>query len=63
MYLATRAPERSGGTASGLLNVGVGATMPHGKWVGDASYRFTPIFSPGGATLVNRLDLSVGYKF
>ena len=62
-YGVTLGKDLSGGTASGLLNVGVGATMPHGKWVGDASYRFTPIFSPGGATLVNRLDLSVGYKF
>lgn len=62
-YGVTLGKDLSGGTARGLLNAGVGITVPHGKWVGDASYRFTPIFSPGGATLVNRLVLSAGYKF
>lgn len=62
-YGVTLGKDLSGTSTSGLLNVGAGVTMPHGKWVGDASYRFTPIFSPGGTTLVNRLDLSVGYKF
>jgi hypothetical protein len=59
----TLGKDLSGTTASGLLNVGVGVSMPHGKWVGDASYRFTPIFSPGGMTPVSRLMFAFGRKF
>ena len=62
-YAVTLGKDLSGTSTSGLLNVGVGVTRPFGNWVGDASYRFSPIFSPGGATLVNRLVFSVGYKF
>lgn len=62
-YGVTLGKDLSGSSAGALLNVGVGATYPYGKWVGDASYRLTPIFSAGAATVVNRLNVSVGYKF
>ena len=62
-YGVTLGKDLGGTSVRPLLNTGVGITMPHGKWVGDASYRFTPIFTPGGATLVSRLNFGVGYKF
>ena len=62
-YGVTLGKDLSGSTAGGLLNFGVGATYPHGKWVGDASYRFTPMFNGGITTLVSRLNFAVGYKF
>jgi hypothetical protein len=62
-YGVTLGKDLAGSSAGGLLNVGLGATMPHGKWVGDASYRLTPIFSAGETTVVNRLNFGVGYKF
>jgi hypothetical protein len=62
-YGVTLGKDLSGSSAGALLNLGVGVTYPHGKWVGDASYRLTPIFSAGAATVVNRLNVSVGYKF
>jgi hypothetical protein len=36
---------------------------PHGKWVGDVSYRFTPIFAAGHMTPVSRFSFGVGRKF
>jgi hypothetical protein len=62
-YGVTLGKDLAGNSAGGLVNVGVGATMPHGKWVGDASYRLTPIFSAGETTVVNRLNFGIGYKF
>ena len=62
-YGVTLGKDLSGSTAGGLLNFGLGATMPHGKWVGDASYRLTPMFNAGVTTVVNRLNFSIGYKF
>src|SRR5579872_885087 len=62
-YGVTLGKDLSGSTVGGLANVGVGILMPHKKWVGEASYRFTPIFTNGETTPVNRLNFSIGYKF
>jgi hypothetical protein len=62
-YGVTLGKDLSGSSFGGLANVGVGITMPHKKWVGEASYRFTPIFTNGETTPVNRLNFSIGYKF
>jgi len=62
-YGVTLGKDLAGTSVGGLLNAGLGATMPHGKWVGDASYRLTPIFSAGETTVVNRLNFTIGYKF
>jgi hypothetical protein len=62
-YGVTLGKDLSGSSVGGLVNVGLGATMPHGKWVGDASYRLSPIFNGGAATVVNRLNFTIGYKF
>jgi opacity protein-like surface antigen len=55
--------DLAGSAAGALLNLGVGATHQYGKWVGDVSYRFTPIFAAGHATLVNRFSFGIGRKF
>lgn len=62
-YGVTVGKDLSGSTAGGLLNVGLGAIFPRGKWVGDASYRFTSMFNGGTTTLVNRLNFAIGYTF
>jgi hypothetical protein len=62
-YGVTLGKDLSGSSTGGLLNFGLGVSYPHGKWVGDASYRLTPIFGGGATTVVNRLNFGVGYKF
>jgi len=62
-YGVTLGKDLAGNSVGGLVNAGLGVSMPHGKWVGDASYRLSPIFSAGETTVVNRLNFGVGYKF
>jgi len=62
-YGVTLGKDLSGSSVGALINLGVGATYPYGKWVGDVSYRLTPMFTPGQATIVNRFVFGVGRKF
>lgn len=62
-YGVTLGKDLAGSSAGALLNLGVGAMYPHGKWVGDVSYRFTPIFAAGHMTPVSRFSFGVGRKF
>src|SRR5215471_6651561 len=62
-YGVTLGKDLSGSSVGALINFGVGATAPYGKWVGDVSYRLTPMFTPGQATYVNRFVFGVGRKF
>jgi hypothetical protein len=62
-YGVTLGKDLAGSSAGGLANVGVGVRLPHGKWVGDVSYRLTPMFTAGGTTVVNRLNFTVGRRF
>ncbi len=62
-YLVTVGTDLSGSSFGGLANVGLGASMPHGKWIGDISYRMSPMFTKGGTTFVNRLNFAIGRKF
>jgi hypothetical protein len=55
--------DLAGSSVGGLLNLGVGAMFPHGRWVGDVSYRFTPIFATGHTTPVSRFSFGIGRKF
>ena len=58
-----RIVDDTGHSTSALLNIGGGVTVPFGKWFGDVSYRFTPIFTPNQATKVSRFNFGVARRF
>jgi hypothetical protein len=62
-YGVTLGKDLAGSSAGGLANVGLGVRLPHGKWVGDISYRLTPMFTAGETTVVNRLNFTFGRRF
>jgi hypothetical protein len=62
-YGVTLGKDLSGTSTGGLLNVGVGAMMPFGRWFADVSYRFTPIFAAGETTPVSRVNFGLGRRF
>jgi hypothetical protein len=62
-YGVTIGKDLAGSSASALLNFGVGATAPYKDWSGEVSYRLTPIFTTGGATIVNRFNFGVTRHF
>jgi opacity protein-like surface antigen len=55
--------DLSGGTGHGAFSAGIGVLVPYGHWYGDAGYRLTAIFTPGGSTNVNRLVIGGGRRF
>jgi opacity protein-like surface antigen len=62
-YGVTLGKDLAGSSTSALLNIGGGVTVPFGKWFGDVSYRFTPIFTANQATKVNRFNFGVARRF
>jgi len=63
-YSVTVGKDLGGSSLGGLVNAGLGATLPCGsKWVGDVSYRLTPLFTKGQTTVVNRINFGFGRKF
>lgn len=62
-YGVTLGNDLAGHSTSALLNLGAGVTVPFGKWFGDVSYRFTPIFTPNEATKVSRFNFGVARRF
>ncbi len=62
-YGVSLGKDLAGSSFGGLVNVGLGIRVPHGKWVGDFSYRLTPMFTAGDTTVVNRLNFGVGRTF
>ncbi len=62
-YGVTLGKDLGGRSTGALLNVGGGVTIPHGAWLGDVGYRFTPIFVSGKSTPVSRLSFGFGRRF
>lgn len=62
-YGVTLGKDLAGSSTSALVNVGVGVTVPHGKWFGDISYRLTPIFTSNQTTLASRFNFGVARRF
>jgi hypothetical protein len=62
-YGVTLGKDLAGSSTSALLNLGGGVTLPFGKWFGDVSYRFTPIFTANQSTKVSRFNFGVARRF
>jgi hypothetical protein len=62
-YGVTLGKDLAGSSTSALLNLGAGVTVPFGRWFGDVSYRFTPIFTASQATNVSRFNFGVARRF